>query len=61
MKNLFELTDTLSGKSLDEKQSVIFMWVKSGVITLKQFKDIVRLELLDDLVDARRYDRVMDE
>jgi hypothetical protein len=56
MKDIFELTDKLKGKTLDEKQAVIFMWVKSGVITLKQFKDIVRLELLDDLVASRRYE-----
>jgi hypothetical protein len=61
MKDIFELTDKLKGKTLDEKQAVIFMWVKSGVITLKQFKDIVRIELLDEMADLIRLERLMDE
>jgi hypothetical protein len=58
-KTFFELMDVLQSKSYNEKLSVIFMWIKSGVITQKQFNEIM-LIVVEEGHNINKQERMRD-
>lgn len=41
MKTTEELKDKLIGKTYDECQKLLYMWIKQGIVSLKQFKELL--------------------
>lgn len=41
MKTTEELKAKLVGKTYDECQKLLYMWIKQGVVSLRQFKELL--------------------